>query len=104
MVCVVLVTVPSGRFVQKITKALLKNHLVACVSVTTPVSSQYWWQGKIESSKETLLIIKTRRSLIKKVCQEIKRHHPYDVPEIIALPVVAGDVPYLKWIKKETSR
>jgi len=68
-----------------------------------PIRSTYWWKGKVEEAEEWLLMMKTRRGLFSSLEKEIKALHPYEVPEIIALPIVAGSAPYLEWIQAETS-
>src|SRR5687768_12417420 len=100
--CVVYVTTPKGAGAKKLSQSLLKGRLAACVTIIPAVASSYWWKGKIESAGEAFLVIKTRRSLLKKLIPFIKKNHPYTVPEIIALPIIAGHKPYLKWIKAET--
>lgn len=76
-------------------------NLAACVNIT-PVRSLYRWKGEFCDDEEHLLIIKTRRELAEAVIDAIKEEHPYEVPEIIALPVIAGSVPYLEWVYGET--
>ncbi|MGD9646763.1 MAG: divalent-cation tolerance protein CutA, partial [Pirellulales bacterium] len=67
-----------------------------------PIASTYHWQGAIESAEELVLVAKTRGELFDKVAAEIARLHPYDTPEIIAVPIAAGSAKYLKWIADET--
>ena len=82
---------------EQIAKLLVEERLAACVNITT-VNSYYRWQGELCEDKEALLIIKTRKSYIKKIIEKITEVHSYDVPEIIALPIVAGYDKYLAWI------
>jgi len=86
---------------ETIAKRLLDERLAACVQIVGPISSTYWWQGKIETSQEWLLIIKTKRGLYKQIEVTIKSIHHYDVPEIIAVPIIEGSHAYLKWLKEE---
>lgn len=86
---------------EEIAKRLVEERLAACVQILGPISSTYWWQGKIESSKEWLCIIKTTKGLYKQVESTIKTIHHYDIPEIIAVPIVNGSDDYLKWLNKE---
>jgi len=65
------------------------------------VESHYWWKGKKETAREVMLFIKTKKSAFKKLERFIRKHHAYDVPEILALPVQAGNAKYLAWLKKE---
>lgn len=95
----VLVTCGSAKEAKKIAEALVRGRLAACVNVlTSPVQSIYRWEGKVETAKEYLLLIKTSRRRFAELAHEIRRLHSYDVPEIIALPIVAGSKPYLKWL------
>ena len=99
--CVVMVTASSEQEGEKIAEALLKEKLAACVSIT-PVFSIYTWQGKINRDQEWQLLIKTKLSLFEKLAQKIQALHSYEVPEIIAFPIVAGSQPYLNWISNST--
>lgn len=98
---VVLVTVPSRGEADRITRVLLKNRLAACVNWVPHVLSSYWWKGKIEHSKEVLLVIKSIRSKVPRLVSEVKRLHSYAVPEVIALPILAGNPEYLRWVDEE---
>ncbi len=82
---------------EQIAKTLVKERLAACVNVTA-VQSYYRWQGELCTDKEALLIIKTGKSCVKKIIARIKEVHSYDVPEIIALPIIAGYDKYLEWV------
>jgi len=98
---VLLTTASSDEEAHKIAKALLKQRKVACVSIVPGVSSLFWWQDKLDSARESLLIAKTKASLLKQTVALIKEIHSYEVPEIIALPIVWGNQDYLEWIDKE---
>jgi len=98
---VVLVTVPCN-ISEKIIKFLLTKKLVACVNEIKNVNSFYWWGNKICTDKESLLIIKTKKELFKKLEQEIKKVHPYKVPEIISIEINNGNKKYLDWINTVT--
>ncbi|HAM38218.1 MAG TPA: cytochrome C biogenesis protein CcdA [Elusimicrobia bacterium] len=95
---IVFVTVPNKKEAKKIADIILKEKLVACVNIINKLESIYWWQGKIEKSNELLLIMKTKTSLSKELIKKIKSIHTYEVPEIIFLPITAGNTDYLKWI------
>jgi periplasmic divalent cation tolerance protein len=86
---------------ENITRALLDARLAACVQIYGPVSSTYWWQGVIESAQEWVCYIKTSRQLYPRVEETIRRLHSYEVPEIIASPIIAGNPDYLKWLDSE---
>jgi len=98
----VFTTTAKERDAQKIAKALVKRRLAACVQVVGPVTSTYHWRGKIETTKEWLCLIKTTTARYRKVETAIMDLHPYEVPEIIAVPVVARYQRYLDWLAAET--
>lgn len=100
---VILCAVPSDFDVQRLATDLVERSLAACVQVGASLSSIYRWKGAVEKSSEALLIIKTRRDLFDAVEAAIRAVHPYDVPEIIALPVWGGHRPYLAWIAEATA-
>ncbi|NPA42273.1 MAG: divalent-cation tolerance protein CutA [Aquificae bacterium] len=95
---VVLITTPKDKG-EEIASFIIENKLGACVNVVPEVSSIYWWKGNIERDKEALLVVKTSSRLFKDLLTKVKEIHPYTVPEIIALPIVAGNEDYLKWIE-----
>jgi periplasmic divalent cation tolerance protein len=95
---VVLCTCPDLEISEKIASYLVENKIAACVNITSPVNSIYFWQGVVERDTEYLLIIKTKKELFEKLEKEIKSLHPYTVPEIIAMPIVLGSKDYLNWI------
>ena len=99
---VVLVTVSSEREAETIATALLHERLAACVNVTSPVRSLYRWEGRIADDQEWQLVIKTQARLFEALATRVRALHTYDVPEIIALPVLAGTAEYLDWIQRET--
>lgn len=98
---VVLVTCGSAEEAVRIAQALVEQRLAACVNVlTAPVHSIYRWKGTVESSEETLLVIKTSRRRLAALEAAVRKLHSYDVPECIALPIVAGSKAYLDWISE----
>ncbi|MDD4894043.1 MAG: divalent-cation tolerance protein CutA [Candidatus Omnitrophica bacterium] len=99
---VIFVTAASRKEADKIASVLIKEKLAACVNIIKNVHSLFWWQGKVDSAKEALLVIKSRKALMNKLIKKIKSLHSYEVPEIIALPIVCGDRKYLKWINEST--
>lgn len=98
----VITTTDSREAAKKIAETLVKGKIAACVQVSGPISSTYEWQGKIENTEEWYCVIKTRESLYGKVEEAIKAVHTYEVPEIIALPVLDGNPAYLAWIDEVT--
>ena len=97
---VMLVTAPRGKGVE-IARKLVEARLAACVNIGS-VKSIYWWQGKVEEDDEEMLVIKTRLELVNRVVEYIKSIHPYQVPEIIALPIIGGYEEYLRWVREST--
>lgn len=87
---------------QNIAKTLVKEKLAACVNISSPIESIYSWKSKICHEKEFLLTIKSKALLFKKLEKRIKELHSYEVPEIIALPILKGSEDYLNWIAKQT--
>ncbi len=98
---VVFCTAPAGE-AKAIAGALIDARLAACVNVTG-VQSCFRWEGSVLSEPEDLLIIKTQKRLLDRLTSRIRELHPYDLPEIIALPIVGGYAPYLDWIGEETA-
>ncbi len=96
--------IDSKEGAQKIAEALVTERLAACVHVSGPITSTYWWQGKMEVAEEWVCAAKTRRDLYGDVENMLKRLHPYEEPEIIATPIVAGSPGYLNWIGDETRK
>lgn len=96
---VVLITVPSREVGEAIAGALLEMRLAACVNFVSPVNSWYVWHGELCRDEEILLIVKTRADLVRNhLVPAVKAHHPYEVPEIIAIPIVMGAGDYLAWL------
>ena len=100
--CCVLSTAPDMKKARQLAGLLVSKRLAACVQLLPGLESHYRWKGKKETSKEVLLLIKTRASLYKKLEAAILKHHPDEVPEIVCLPISKGSKRYLDWIAKET--
>ena len=96
----VLITSPGSRVAQVLAKAALTERLVACANLIPRIESHYWWQGKLESSTEVLIIFKTTKSRLKALEKLIVANHPYDTPEFLVLPIIAGNKRYLDWVSK----
>lgn len=86
---------------QAIARALVEERLAACVQVVGPISSTYWWEGEVETAEEYLCLIKASSALYDELEAAVKEIHPYDTPEILAMPVAAGNADYLKWLQEE---
>ncbi len=99
----ILCTCSSDEEGLKIARLLVEKRLAACVNIIQPVRSIYRWQGKVEDAPEVLLVIKSRRPLFEELRKAIATAHSYQVPEIIALPIIDGAPSYLDWIDAETA-
>ena len=95
---IVLITAGSEEEAHKVAELLTNEKKAACVNILPGVDSLFWWEGKIDSARESLLLVKTRASLFPEIVELVKRMHSYEVPEIIALPIIAGSEDYLKWL------
>jgi len=102
-VILIIITVPDAKSANKISAMLVEQRLAACVNTITGVTSLYRWEGELNSDEELILLVKTASDNFDKISMAVKSIHPYDLPEIIAVPVVAGFSPYLKWVKDESS-
>lgn len=100
---VVFVTAPDMEVARRLARAALEARLVACANLMAGVESHYWWQGKLESSAEVLIIFKTTRRRLKALESLVLAQHPYDTPEIIALPLHQGTPKYLRWLGQEVA-
>ena len=100
---VVLVTVASSEQGQKIAHALVSAKLAACVNIF-PIESVYMWQGEVDRGLEHQLVIKTDLNKFSELAEKIKTLHDYEVPEIIAIPIVAGSKPYLRWLSENIKK
>lgn len=100
---VVLTNCGSAEEADRVARALVEAGLAACVNILPGVRSVYRWRGAVEEAQEWTLLIKTTRRLSDRVAALIERLHSYDLPEVVALPVVAGLEPYLDWIDAETA-
>ncbi len=99
----VLVTCGSLPEARKIARTVVEKHFAACVNIfTAPVESLYTWKGKLERSRERLLLIKTTVKRLEALKREILRLHSYDTPEFLVLPIAAGTPAYLRWLAQNT--
>jgi len=98
---VLLCTCPPDA-AEKIARGLLERKLVACVNAVSGVVSRYWWKGALQRDEETLLVMKTEAARVPEVIAALKDLHPYEVPELLSLPVDAGAGSYLAWVREAT--
>jgi periplasmic divalent cation tolerance protein len=95
---IILVTCKDKTEAEKITQVLLEQQLIACGNIISPVTSFFNWLGKIDKAEECLIIMKSRRDLFRQVAEQVKDLHSYEVPEVLAIPVLAGSKAYLDWM------
>ena len=100
---IVLITTPSRKVGEQIANNLLDKKLAACVNILAPIHSHYTWKGEINRDEEFLLIVKSRAEIFQdQLVPAVQKDHPYEVPEIIALPILMGSESYLEWISEVT--
>ena len=95
---IVLVTAPDLKTARALAQAALQARLIACANLVPRIESHYWWQEKIESGAEVLLVLKTQKSKLAALEKLVLARHPYDTPEFIVLPLSAGNKKYLAWL------
>lgn len=99
---VIFITAKDTAQARTVARKLLDDKLAACVNIVSGVQSLFWWEGKVDEAAEVLLVVKSRKKLFAKLQRAVRAAHSYQVPEIIALPIVAGNKEYLNWIKQTT--
>lgn len=97
----VVTTVDTDDMANVLVSALVSQRLAACGQVVGPINSTYWWDGQLETSQEWMCILKSSRQHLPELQEHLRRIHPYDVPEILAVPVVDGNSAYLEWLGSE---
>jgi len=100
---VILITTDTAEEARQISRLLLEQRKIACANIVPEIDSLFWWDNKPDSAHESLLIVKTKASLLSEIINLVKGIHSYDVPEIIALPIVGGNQDYLEWIDNSVS-
>lgn len=100
----VVTTTEKKEDAQKIAKSLLEKRLAGCVQIIGPITSTYWWKGNIETAEEWFCVIKCRVDLYEALEKAIREVHTYEVPEILAMPVIAGNKSYLEWLNGELKK
>jgi len=101
---VLFITTANAEEAQRIASVLLNERKAACVNIVPRISSLFWWQGKLDSAEESLLIIKTKASVLDEIVDLVKEHHSYSIPEVIALPIIGGNQDYLEWVGREVKQ
>jgi len=100
----VMTMVPEAGIGEEIAEALVSSRVAACVNVVGGATSFYWWEGELQKDSEALLLIKTRAQLVSSVKGTIEKLHPYELPEVIVLPISGGSERYISWLVEETTR
>ena len=100
----VFTTTEKREGAEEIAKAIVEKRLAGCIQIVGPITSMYWWKGNVETAEEWLLFIKSKQELYEELEKAIKEIHPYEIPEIIAMPITAGDKDYLEWLKNELKK
>jgi periplasmic divalent cation tolerance protein len=98
---VIFITTGTDEEAHKVAKALLNNRLAACVNIIPKINSLFWWNGKLDSAQESLLLVKSKASVLHEIVTLVKEIHSNEIPEIVALPIVGGNPDYLDWISRE---
>ncbi len=98
---VLLITTATEQEAHRLADLLLNQRKAACVNIVPRVDSLFWWQGKLDSAQESLLIVKTVARLLPEITEMVKKVHSYEVPEIIALPIISGNEDYLNWMDSQ---
>ena len=98
---VVFITATTAEEAGRIADILVSERKAACVNIVPKVNSLFWWEDKLDLAQESLLIVKSRASLLPEIVEIVKKAHSYEVPEIIALPITGGNEDYLRWIDSE---
>lgn len=93
------ITVPTLEEGKKLARILLDARAAACVNILPGVTSLYWWEGAICEDTELLLMVKTSRDRVQELIELVRANHPYDVPEVLSVPVEDGNPPYLRWLE-----
>jgi periplasmic divalent cation tolerance protein len=96
----VYVTCPNETVAKTLARGLLEKRLIACANIIPNITSTYWWKGNIEEDSEVLLMLKTLSESVPELTEYVRQHHPYEVPEVIAVNIEQGNPAYLDWIRE----
>lgn len=102
-IVLILTTMPADERAEALAEALVNERLAACVNIGAPMTSIYRWQGKVEREREQQLVIKTSVEQMERVQARVRELHPYELPELVVLPVTGGSDDYRRWVRTETS-
>lgn len=97
------ITAPSAAEASRLGTMAVQQRLAACAQVWGPITSTYWWEGKMTTEEEWVCALKTTAGLVGRLVDAVQRDHSYEVPEVIATPIDAGDPSYLRWVDDETA-
>jgi periplasmic divalent cation tolerance protein len=100
--CQVSTTIDAPEAAAELARSAVEARTAACGQVVGPINSVYWWEGKVDSAQEWLVLFKTTAERTEALVEYIRAHHPYDVPEVISTPITGGNPAYLDWIGEET--
>jgi periplasmic divalent cation tolerance protein len=95
-------TTDSDAEAHRLAELAVESRLAACGQVLSPITSVYWWEGKVENAQEWMVVFKTAANRVEQLIERLRAEHSYDTPEIVALPIVSGNPAYLDWITEET--
>jgi periplasmic divalent cation tolerance protein len=101
---VIFITVPNKKEAEHIARQLIENRLAACVNIIDKIESVFRWEGKVQRAGELLLVIKSKKLKLTSIIKLVKSMHSYEVPEIIAIPLIAGYKPYLDWLDESVGK
>jgi periplasmic divalent cation tolerance protein len=103
-VCEVIITGPEGPLLPELARELVAARLAASANVWSgPVEATYWWRGTIETATETRVHLLTRTDLVNRITEIVRTRHPYEVPNVTAIPIIAGNPDFIAWVRDETS-
>lgn len=101
---VVLVTAPDMTTAERLGERLVEERLAACANIVSGIVSIYRWDDRVQRDEEVLIVLKTEQERVEALRERVVTLHPYDVPEVVVLPITGGHVPYLEWLTRSTTR
>jgi len=94
------IAAPDGETARRLARLLVEDHLAACVQIVDPIRSVYRWQGAVQEEPEALLLVKSSQDLVPRIEELLHREHPYQLPELAAVPIIDGSAAYLAWLRE----